>query len=84
MKTVLKHFSEHLEVTSLRLKEYEFVQSLLVKNDDLFYRLPATQDALLLHLDRVNYQTYEWKSALTNREVPDPTGHGWLMNDSEM
>ena len=84
LKTALKHFSENLEVTSLRLKECQFVQCPLVKIDDLFYRLPPTQDSLLLHLDRVNYHIYKWKSALTNRELPDPTGHRWLMNDSEM
>ena len=39
--------------------------------------LPPTQDALILHFDRVNVQTYEWKRALYSDYEPlDPNGKG--------
>ena len=38
-------------------------------------RLPPTQDALLLHCKRVNYQVYLWKQALQNNiDIKDPRG----------
>ena len=44
-------------------------------------RLLLTQDSLYLHLKRVNYQCYGWKNALTDGDLHEPNGHGWLMKD---
>ena len=46
------------------------------------HRLPPTQDALLLHLKRSNYQTYEWKNALSQHPNRlDITSHGWDVDE---
>ena len=47
-------------------------------------RLPPTRDALMLHLDRVNFQAFEWKHALENLPRASPVGHGWKMTDGSL
>ena len=45
-------------------------------------QLPPTQDELLQHVKRANYQSYIWKRALfVNPDIQDPDGHGWRKND---
>ena len=39
--------------------------------------LPPIQDALYLHMERANFQSYEWNNALENNGCQDPEGHGW-------
>jgi len=40
--------------------------------------LPPCRDALKLHIQRANYQTFIWKQAhLAQPLVPDPQNHGW-------
>ena len=34
---------------------------------DVDFRLPPTQDALYIHMERANFQSYEWKHALENK-----------------
>ena len=45
---------------------------------DVDFRLPPTQDALYIHMERANFQSYEWKHALENNSRQDPEGHGWI------
>ena len=48
-------------------------------------RLPPTADALLLHIKRSNYQSYEWKESLNcDFEPLDPNGNGWYMEDESI
>ena len=41
-------------------------------------KLPPTQDSLIQHTKRANYQTFIWRNALkAEPELPSPTGNGW-------
>ena len=47
--------------------------------------LPPSQDALHLHLDRANYQSFIWKKAVEPKsDCPLPTGHGWVMENGKL
>ena len=50
------------------------------------HKLPPTRDALNQHLNKVNYQTREWKSTLTSQQhYVESTQHGWIcMNDESL
>lgn len=44
--------------------------------------LPPTQDALLLHIKRANYQSAIWsRSLVAVQDAPMPQGHGWVLTD---
>ena len=46
------------------------------------HRLPPTKDALILHIQRCNYQVGEWKEALLADHNPgNPDGRGWERTD---
>ena len=81
MKEVLEEFTFRL----YGVKEYSEVNNaryeLFCKSRPDPQRLPQSQDALFLHMDRTNYQCYELKRALTNENRQDPDGYGWLMQD---
>ena len=43
--------------------------------------LPPTEDVLLLHIKRSNYQAYIWRHSMGNfLNMPDPRIHGWVFN----
>lgn len=47
--------------------------------------LPPCRKSLTQHIRRVNYQVGIWKRAhISNPEVPDPVGHGWVMVDGKL
>ena len=49
------------------------------------HNLPPTEDALRLHLMRVNYQVAEWKGALNSEHMPaNPIGSGWILEDGNL
>ena len=81
VKEVLQEFTCWL----YGVKEYSAVNNaryeLLCKSQPDLRRLPPTQDELFRHMDKANYQCYEWKRALRNESHQDPDGHGWLMKD---
>ena len=44
--------------------------------------LPPTQNALIQHLKRSNYQAYIWRQSLhTTQDIPSPGGNGWILKD---
>ena len=45
--------------------------------------LPPCKTSLLMHIQRVNYQSFIWKNAHVGMlEIPPPTGLGWQLDDS--
>ena len=43
--------------------------------------LPPTEDVLLLHIRRSNYQAYIWRHSMENfLDMPDPRIHGWVFD----
>ena len=47
--------------------------------------LPPCSNTLKQHIRRANYQVGIWKKALDNfPEIPDPSDHGWVVNDGKM
>ena len=48
-------------------------------------KLPLTKYALKKHVLPANYQAAIWRKALTAKPVlPEPDGHGWLVQDSQL
>ena len=47
--------------------------------------LPPTQDALLEHVQRANYQAGVWSRALPAKpDIPSPCDHGWELVDGQL
>ena len=44
--------------------------------------LPPCKDSLYKHAQRANYQAAIWRRSLSNEEIQNPIGHGWLLNES--
>ena len=49
-------------------------------------RLPPTRDALYLHFDRTNYQTFQWKNAidLSKLRFVNPVDKGWEVRNNKL
>ena len=60
--------------TSINEARYDMFCKKFTKTE----HLPPTKDSLVQHVNRANYQTFIWKSALDlSASVGDPVGHGW-------
>ena len=48
-------------------------------------QLPLTQDALLQHMLRANYQAAIWRRSLVPKpDIPSPHDFGWVVNESSI
>ena len=63
--------SKHTNINEAR---YDMFCKKFTRTEDL----PPTKDSLIQHVNRANYQTLIWKSALDLSDVAgSPVGHGW-------
>ena len=75
-KFVCRMYGKESYSTVNDLRYHLFCTSALKSYADL----PPTDDALLQHVKRSNFQAYLWKHCLSSGQVPSPHGHGWKID----
>ena len=85
--SALEHFTCHLYSSSTKTKSVNELRYMLfcAKREEVeSFQLPPCNDCLRKHIQRSNYQTAVWKSALHNDAViPSPVGRGWKIEKIE-